>query len=77
MNRLKIIALLADRMPLTVTEIADELGISFRATSRHLLLLSSLDILVSQGKDGHVYYGYNSSMPVDIKKIVELFLHNL
>lgn len=75
-NRLKIIEILASRTPMTVTEIADELDISFRGTSRHLLLLASLDILTSEGKDGHVYYSYNRSMPADIKKIVEFFLHN-
>jgi len=73
-NRLKIIDILASRMPMTVTEIADELGISFRGTSRHLLLLHGLDILTSQGKEGHVYYGYNHSMPADVKKVIGDFL---
>ena len=73
-NRLKIVDLLAKGLPMTVTEIADELGISFRGPSRHLLLLHGLDILASQGKEGHVYYGYNRQMPPDIKRIVEDFL---
>lgn len=77
-NRLKTIEILAGRLPLamTVTEISDELDISFRATSRHLLLLASLDILTSRGKDGHVYYSYNQNMPREIKRVVELFLRS-
>lgn len=73
-NRLKIIQLLANRMAMTVSDISDELEISFRGTSQHLIILHGLDILTSQGKDGHVYYGYNRNLPNDIKKIVEVFL---
>ena len=75
-NRLKVIELLADRPRMTVTQIAHELDISFRGTSRHLILLHGLDILTSQGKDGHVYYSLNRSLPPDIKKVVDDFLRN-
>lgn len=73
-NRLRIIDILAKGMPLTVTQISDELEISFRGTSRHLLLLHGLDILTSQGREGHVYYSYNRNMPSDVKKIIKDFL---
>ena len=73
-NRLKIIERLARGMPMTVTEIADELRISLRGASRHLILLHGLDILTSEGRDGHVFYAYNRGLPGDIKKIVEVFL---
>ena len=73
-NRLKIIQLLASSVPMTVSDISHEIDISFRGTSQHLILLHGLDILTSQGREGHVYYGYNRSMPSDIKKIVDVFL---
>ena len=73
-NRLKIIKLLSTKMSMTVSDISHELEISFRATSQHLIILHGLDILISQGKDGHVYYAYNRGMPSDAKKIVEVFL---
>ncbi len=76
-NRLKIINLLANGMSLTVTQITDELDISFRGTSRHLLLLHGLDILSSVGRNGHVFYSYNRSLPGDVKKIVEIFLKDV
>ncbi|MDP3741447.1 MAG: metalloregulator ArsR/SmtB family transcription factor, partial [bacterium] len=73
-NRLKIIKLLSDKAPMTVTDISGELEISFRATSQHLIILHGLDILTNEGKEGHVYYGYNRIMPSEIKKVVEIFL---
>jgi DNA-binding transcriptional ArsR family regulator len=73
-NRLKIISLLSKNSPITVTDISNELKISFKGTSRHLIILYGLDILMSQGKEGHVYYSYNGNMPKEIKKVVEIFL---
>ena len=73
-NRLKIIKLLSDRAPMTVSDISHELEISFRATSQHLIILHGLDILTSQGKEGHVYYGFNRGLPGDTKKGVDVFL---
>jgi len=73
-NRLKIIQLLSRRGPLIVSEISDEIEISFRATSQHLIILHGLDILTSRGKEGHVYYDYNRDMPTDVKKILDIFL---
>jgi len=73
-NRLKIIQLLYGRGRLTVSEIAHELDISFRATSKHLILLHGLDVLTSLGKDGHVFYDFNRSLPQDIKRIIDVFL---
>jgi len=73
-NRLKIIELLANRGPMVVTDIAGEIDISLKGTSKHLILLHGLDILTARGKDGHVYYDYNRIMPADAKKAVEVFL---
>ena len=58
-NRLNIIKMLADGRKISVTDIAEELKISLKATSNHLMLLKNLDVLESEGKLGHVFYSFN------------------
>lgn len=72
-NRLKIIKLLADHGPMTVSDIAAEIGISLKGTSKHLILLDNLEVLASQGKSGHVYYSFNFDVPKDFRKAIDLF----
>ncbi len=73
-NRLKIIKLLIDKGKMNVTDIADELGISFKATSNHLALLKNLDVLESKGTEGHVFYWLNPELPKDFRKAIDLAL---
>ncbi|MFH1193047.1 MAG: metalloregulator ArsR/SmtB family transcription factor [Candidatus Jorgensenbacteria bacterium] len=72
-NRLKIVKLLAGGERRSVTEIAGVLGISQKATSKHLIQLQRLDVLDSAGKDGHVFYFLNrTGMPKDFRRILGL-----
>lgn len=73
-NRLRIVRLLSDGDERTVAAVAREIHISFKATSKHLILLHNLDVLKNIGKAGHVFYSLNRDMPRDIKPIVRLFL---
>lgn len=73
-NRLKIIKLLIDGRKMNVTDITEDLGISFKATSNHLALLKNLDILEAQGASGHVFYSFNRQLPKDFQKIIEITL---
>ena len=73
-NRLKIIKILSEDKELNVTEIADSLRISLKATSNHLVILKNLDVLNAQGKAGHVFYSFNQQLPNDFKKAIKLFL---
>jgi len=50
---------------MTVSDISNNLKISFKATSNHLAMLKNLDVLESLGKDGHVFYFINPKMPED------------
>lgn len=74
-NRLKIIKLLSKKQSLNVSKIADEINISLNATSKHLIILSNLDILENKGKQGHVFYQLNPKLPDDLKKSIKLFIH--
>lgn len=69
-NRLKIIGILFDGRKMNVGDIAENLKISFKATSNHLAILKNLDVLESQGTAGHVFYSLNSKMPKDFRKIL-------
>ncbi len=73
-NRLKIIRLLSDGRKMNVTEIADDLNISFKATSNHLALLRNLDVLEAHGTAGHVFYSRNQNPPKDFQRVIALIL---
>lgn len=73
-NRLKIIKLLKKEKSLSVGEISEEINISFRGTSKHLIHLQNLDVLESKGTQGHVYYSLNMRMPKDFQEAIDLFL---
>ena len=73
-NRLKIIQMLANGRSLNVTDIAGKIRVSIKSTSRHLMILRNLDLLDSEGKNGHVFYSLNKNAPEDFKKAIKLFL---
>jgi len=73
-NRLKIIKMLAGGHKMNVGDIAEDLKISFKATSNHLAILKNLDVLDAQGAEGHVFYSINPQMPKDFQKIIEITL---
>ena len=73
-NRLKIIRMLSGGGKMNVGEIAEDLKISFKATSNHLAILKNLDVLEAQGAEGHVFYFINFQMPKDFQKIIEITL---
>jgi len=72
-NRIKIIEMLAGGQSLSVTDIAGRIKISIKSTSRHLMILRNLELLDGEGRDGHVFYSLNKSVPEDIKKSIKLF----
>jgi DNA-binding transcriptional ArsR family regulator len=69
-NRLKIIQMLAGGRKMTVSQISQNLKISFKATSNHLAMLKNLDVLEAQGAEGHVFYSLNLKKPGDFTKIL-------
>ncbi len=73
-NRVRIVKMLSGRKRLNVSEIAGELDISPKATSKHLIILHNLDVLDSKGKNNRVEYWLNTSLPEDISKTIKLFI---
>ena len=72
-NRVRIVKMLSGRDRMSVSEIANELDISLKATSKHLIILHNLDVLSNKGKDSRVEYWLNPDLPADIKKTIKLF----
>ncbi len=75
-SRLRIIKVLSDGGERSVSEIAKEIHVTFKGTSKHLRLLYNLDVVSSDGKAGHVFYSLNSKMPKDMKQAVDLVLRS-
>jgi DNA-binding transcriptional ArsR family regulator len=73
-NRVKIVIVLQQKGRLTVTDVADELGVSLKTASKHLIMLDRFDVIDGQGKSGHVYYGLSPNMSADIKRSIHLFV---
>ncbi len=55
-RRLAIVMFLKKKSHATVGEIAEEIDLSFRATSRHLGVLSSAEILDKRQRSQQVFY---------------------
>lgn len=72
-NRIKIIKMLSVGKSMSVTEIATEIKVSVKSTSRHLMILRNLDLLENDGRDGHVFYSLSKNVPSDFKRAVKLF----
>ena len=73
-NRIKIIKMLIHGKSMTVTEISKEIAVSLKSTSRHLSILKNLDLLESEGKNGHVFYSLSKNPPADLKQAIRLFI---
>lgn len=69
-GRLKILKFLFDGGEHTVTEIKNEIGISLKATSKHLIALDNLGFLESSGKKGGVWYKIDLSSYPKVKEIL-------
>lgn len=62
-NRIKIIKMVMQGRHLTVSQIQERLGISFKWTSFNLNNLKRVGILESAGKANHVFYYLKPNLP--------------
>ncbi len=72
-RRLRIIKYLAKTQRATVKEIAQQIDLSFKATSKHLLLLKNANLLDSQQVRLEQYYYLVSKNDSFIKHALSLF----
>ena len=72
LRRLKIVKFLAKDGNASVSEIASEIRLSFKATSKHLSILASAGILDKEQKSINVIYFLHKQPPQVAKKIIAL-----
>ena len=71
-NRLRILQLLNETDKLSVTDLTEELEISFKNTSRNLTILRHLGLVEFEGKADRVYYSLNRKLLDEIRKILDI-----
>lgn len=70
-RRLIIVQFLTNHQEAAVTDIAEQIPLSVKATSRHLQKLFSADILERRQRDKLVYYSLASSPPPLAKSMLK------
>ncbi|OHB09955.1 MAG: hypothetical protein A3G05_01385 [Candidatus Zambryskibacteria bacterium RIFCSPLOWO2_12_FULL_45_14] len=69
-RRLAIIGLLHKEKEKSVGEIADNIKLSFRATSKHLSVLMNADILEREQRSLQMFYSLNNNASNKIKQLL-------
>lgn len=75
-RRLQIVRLLLKNNELTVSDIASDIRLSFKATSKHLLQLFQVDILEKGQRSKNVYYKIADSLNQVIKNVISHIHHS-
>ena len=71
-RRLAILRYLRKEKEASVGDIAEEIKLSFRATSRHLSVLSGTNILEKEQRNVQVFYRLSSDLPEPAQKIISI-----
>jgi len=69
-RRLRIVGFLLKNKKADVTEISENINLSFRSTSKHLYLLKQADIVEIEHKSLHSYYSLIVNLPGFVKSII-------
>jgi DNA-binding transcriptional ArsR family regulator len=69
-RRLQILKFLKTRKEATVGEISQHLKITFKATSKHLALLSAVDIIDREQRSLSMFYHLSASPPPVAKSVI-------
>lgn len=69
-RRLKILKYLSGNRRASVTELAGYLKISLKATSKHLAVLKSADLVDSEQVSLSIFYGLSSSLPKIAQEVI-------
>lgn len=71
-RRLEILRLLKSTKEMNVGSIAEEIKLSFRATSRHLAVLSAAGLLDREQRSLEMFYSLASDMPTGARTVISL-----
>lgn len=73
-NRLGILRILSEVDKMSVSELAKEIDITLKNTSRNLSILLNLDLVEFKGKHDRVYYSLNPKLDGRAKLILKISL---
>ncbi|MBI2446628.1 MAG: winged helix-turn-helix transcriptional regulator [Parcubacteria group bacterium] len=71
-RRLAILKYLKENKEAPVTEIADEINLSFKATSKHLGVLSAVDIIEREQRSSQMFYHLSAEQKLPAKHIISI-----
>jgi len=71
-RRLAILKHLKKSKEASVGDIASEIHLSFKSTSRHLAVLASADIIEKDQRSLRVFYRISSSLPTPARQILTI-----
>jgi DNA-binding transcriptional ArsR family regulator len=71
-RRITIVRFIRKSKEVSVGTVADEIKLSFRATSKHLATLSAADILEKEQRGVQIFYWISSDLPAVAQKILSL-----
>ncbi len=73
-HRLRILRLLMLNKELSVKEVSSRIHLGGKATSKHLIILSTIGFLESYGKKGGVWYRLHPHLPREVRYMIKHFL---
>ena len=71
-RRLAILRFIRKEKEMSVGDIADEIKLSFNATSKHLGILASANILEKEQRSLQVFYKISDDLPEIVRRIISL-----
>jgi DNA-binding transcriptional ArsR family regulator len=71
-RRLAILKYLKENKEAPVAEIADEINLSFKATSKHLGVLSAIDIIEREQRSSQMFYRLSAEQELPTKYIISI-----
>ncbi|MCK4891639.1 MAG: helix-turn-helix transcriptional regulator [Candidatus Pacebacteria bacterium] len=71
-RRLAILKFLKSKKEASVGDIASEINLSVKATSKHLYILSSIDILEKEKKSLQIFYKLSNNQSPVVKQFLSL-----
>ena len=71
-RRIAIVRFLKNEKEAMVGSIAEKIRLSFKATSKHLSILSSANILEKEQRSSQVFYSISTDLPELARRIISL-----
>jgi len=72
-RRLKILSYLKNHRKSSVGELAEEIKLSFKSTSRHLAILRNTDLVETEQVDLKIFYSLSPAAPKIVEQILAYF----